>query len=142
MTPMYLSILREVSTSWPLLIVAMSLAGGARLQVLVLEAGRDSWASSNSFYRFVWAVKRGCLSRFALHAFPDRAALALWIRGLDLRNFREGGSPGALSGDERMLDWIVLSVRSGWTPGEVLLWIFPSFEGMLFELAIDELGTA
>ena len=83
-------------------------------------------------------MKRSCVSYSALQAVPDRPALALWIGGLDLCAFREGGSPGAPSGDERMLDWIVLSVRSGWTPMEVLLWIFPSVGGMLFDLATDE----
>jgi hypothetical protein len=66
----------------------------------------------------------------------------MWISGLDLREFIESGSPGAPTGDERMLDWIVLSVRSGWTPKEFLLWIFPSFGGLLFDLAKDEAGSA
>ena len=51
-------------------------------------------------------------------------------------------SPGAPNGDERMLDYIVLLVRSGWSPKEVLLWIFPSFWGMLIDLAKDESGTS
>ncbi len=119
----------------------MSSASGLPLPVFVSEAGRGSWAARNSLYRLVWAVKRSCLSWSALHAIPGWAALALWLGGLDLRDFREGESPGAPTGDERMLDWIVLSVRSGWTPREVLLWIFPSFGGLLFDLAIDESST-
>ena len=116
-----LSIFRGFSTSWPLFIVVTSSAGGLPLPVLGFEAGRGSWASSNSLYRFVWAMKRSCLSHSALQADPGRAALALWIGGLDLRDFREGGSLGAPNGDERTLDWIVVSVRSGWTPMEFLL---------------------
>ena len=122
--------------------MAMSSAGGVPLPILVSKGGRGSWASSNSLYQFVWAVKRSCLSCSALHAVPGWAALALWIDCLGFRDFREGGSPGAPSGDERMLDLIVLLVRSGWTPREVLLWIFPSFLGLLFDMAIDESGTA
>ena len=87
-------------------------------------------------------MKRSCLSYSALHAVHGRPALALWIHGLNLRDFREDGSPSALSGDERMLEWIVLSVRSGWTPREVLLWIFPIFGGVLFDLDIDVSGTS
>jgi len=38
---------------------------------------------------------------------------------------------------EGLLDWLVLSVGSGWTPKEVLVWIFPSFGSMLFDLIRD-----
>ena len=99
-----LSIFRVFSTSWPLLVVPISSASGLLLPVFVSEACRGSWAASNSLYRFVWAVKRSCLSWSALHAVPGRAALALWLGGLDVRDFSEGESPGAPSGDERMLD--------------------------------------
>jgi len=77
------------------------------------------------------------LSQSALHAVPGRAALALWIRGLDLRDFRESGSRVASIDDEGMLDWIVLFVRRGWTPMEVLTCTFPSFGGFLFDIALD-----
>jgi len=56
---------------------------------------------------------------------------------LDLRDFRESGSRVASSDDEGMPDLIVLSVRRGWTPREVLTWIFPVFEGLLFDIALD-----
>ena len=46
-------------------------------------------------------------------------------------------SPDAPSADERMLDWIVASVDSGWTTREVLIWIFPSFGGLLFNMICD-----
>ncbi len=52
-----------------------------------------------------------------------------------------GESPDAPSADERMMDWIVSSVMSGWTPREVMLWIFPRFGGMLFDLVRDESGS-
>ena len=73
----------------------------------------------------------------ALHAVLGRAPLALWINGLDLRDFRESGSRVASIDDEGMLDWIVLSVRRGWTPKEVLTLIFPCFGGLLFDMALD-----
>ena len=96
-----------------------------------------SWSSSVALYRFVWAVRRGCLSRTVLHAVPGRAALALWIVGLDLRDFTESESNVGSPGDDGMLDWIVVSVRRGWTPKEVLLWMFPTFGGLLYDLALD-----
>ena len=86
-------------------------------------------------------MKRYCLSSSVLQAVPGRAALAALLGGLDLRDFGEGESPDAPSGDERMLDCIVLSVKSGWTPREVLLWIFPSFGGLLLNLARDGSGS-
>ena len=89
--------------------VAMGLAGGCPLPVFISEVGPESWASSAALYRFVWAVKRQCLSETVLHAVPGRAAFALWIRGLDLTDFGESGSCVASRDDEGMLDWIVLS---------------------------------
>ena len=91
----------------------MSSAGDLPLPALVSEVGPGSWSSSDTLCRFVWDVKRQCLSQSALHAVLGRAALALWISGLDLRDFRESGSLGASSGDEDMLGWIALSVRRG-----------------------------
>ena len=120
----------------------MSPAGGLPPPDHVAEADRGSLTSSASLYRFVWAVKRCCLSSSVLRAVLGRATLAVWLGGLDLRDFREGESPDAPSNDERMLDWIVLSVKNGWTPKEVMLWIFPSSGGLLFDHAIDESGSA
>jgi hypothetical protein len=115
----------------------MSSAGGLPLPHPSVDDGRGSWSSSAALYRFVWAVKRGCLSQTALLAVPGREALALWIIGLDLREFSDSGSNVFSSGDEEMLDWVVASVRRGWTPREVLLWLFPSFGGLLYDLALD-----
>ncbi len=116
-----LSLLYGFATSLLFLRVAMSSAGGLPLPFNVAEANRGSWTSNASLYRFVWAVKRYCLSSSVLQAVPGRAALAMWLGGMDLRDFGEGESPCAPSGDERMLGRIVLSVKSGWTPKEVLL---------------------
>ena len=77
------------------------------------------------------------MSQSALHAVTGRAALDVWISGLDLRDFSERGSLVASSDDEGMLDWIVMSVRRGWTPKEVLVWIFLCFGGLLFDMALD-----
>ena len=120
----------------------MTSAGDLSLPAPVSEVGPVSWSSSAALCWFVWVVKRDCLPPAALRAVPGRAALALWISGLNLRDFREIGSSGASSDDEGMLDWIVLSVRRGWTPKEVLAWIFPSFGGLLFDLARDAAGSA
>ena len=99
----------------------MSSVGDCSFPHHITEDGPGSWSSSAAMYRFVWAVKRGCLSRTALHAVPGRAAIALWIVGLDLRDFMGSGSNGGSPGDEGMLDWIVVFVRREWTPKEVLL---------------------
>jgi hypothetical protein len=120
----------------------MSSAGGLSLPVHVAKSDQGSWTSGVSLYKVIWAVKRCCMSSSVLHAVPGRAALAMRLGGLDLRDLGEGGSLGAPSGDERIQDWIVLSVRSGWTPNKVLLWVFPCFGGMLFDLARDESGSA
>jgi len=119
----------------------MSPAGVLPLPVQVTKVDRGSWTSGVSLYIIRWAVKRCCLPYSILRVVPDRAALAVWLGGLDLCDFGAGESPGAPSADERMLDWIVSSVKSGWTPREVILWIFPSFGGLLFDLVRDESGS-
>jgi hypothetical protein len=43
-------------------------------------------------------------------------------------------SPNA---DEAMLDWLVTSVRFGWTPQEVMLWFFLAFGDLLFQMISD-----
>ncbi len=91
----------------------MSSAGDWSLPPLITEDGPGSWSSSAALYRFVWVVKRGCISQTALHAVPGRAALALWIGGLDLRDFSDSVSRNGSLGDEGMLDLIVVSVRRG-----------------------------
>ena len=52
----------------------------------------------------------------------------------------EGDSPDVPNADERIPDWVVLSVKSGWTPKEVFLWIFPYFGDMLFDLIKEDVG--
>ena len=115
----------------------MASAGDCPLSVFVSKVGPGSWSSSAALYRFVWDVKRQLLTQSALHAVLGRAALAVWISGLYLRYFCERGSLVASNDDEGMLDWIVMSVRRGWTPKEVLVWIFPYFWGLLFDMALD-----
>ncbi len=56
---------------------------------------------------------------------------------MDLRDFSERESLVSARDDEGILDWIVISVRRGWTPKEVLVWIFPYFGGLLFDMALD-----
>ena len=65
----------------------------------------------------------------------------MWLGELDLRDLGEVESPDAPNADERMLDLIVLSEKSGWTPKEVMLWIFPIFLCLMFDLIRDVCGT-
>ena len=116
---LFLFLLIDLSTSCFIGRSAMATAGGLPLPAPGVETDRRSWAGCVSLYRFVWAVRRRCLSSYVLRAVPGRAALAIWVGGLGLREFRLGAealvSPDTPSGDERMLDRIVASVRSGWT---------------------------
>ena len=48
-----------------------------------------------------------------------------------------GGSASPPSADEAMLDWLVSSVRLGWTPREVMIWFFPDFGDLLFDMISD-----
>ncbi len=66
-----------------------------------------------------------------------RAALAVWIRKLEVSAIgSESGAP-ASSADEAMLDWLVVFERCGWTPREVLAWFFPAFGDLLFHMISD-----
>ena len=74
------------------------------------------------------------MSSSIFQAVPCWSALAVWLGKLDLCNWGEKFLPGVLSADEGMLDWIVLSVENGSTPREVMVWIVPSFVGLLIDL--------
>jgi hypothetical protein len=63
------------------------------------------------------------------------------LRKLDIRVCGESSSLDVPSVDEGMLDWLVLSIRSGWTPKEILVWIFPVFGALLFDLIRDGFGS-
>ena len=115
----------------------MSSTGGVPSPRPSLGGVPGTWSSSAALYRFVWAAKRDCLSQAALLAVLGREALASWVIGLELRDFSDVGSNVSSFGDEDMLDWVVESVRNGWTPREVLLWMFPRFGGLLYDLALD-----
>ena len=93
--------------------MAMGSSGDCPLPVPIVEVGPGSLTSSTALYRFVWVARRLCLFEAALHVVPGRAALALWIGGLEISEFGESGFCVTTSGDERMLDWIMLSVRHG-----------------------------
>ncbi len=71
----------------------------------------------------------------------SRSALSVWLCNLDLCKWDNETPPGMLSADDVMMGWIVSSVGNGSTPGEVLLWIFPSFGGHLFDLVKDGSGS-
>jgi hypothetical protein len=88
---------------------------------------RVPWVSSIALSRFVLAVHLGVGVGSGPLLECCRAALAVWIRKLNISACgSEGGAP-ASSADKAMLDWLVLSGRSGWTPKEVLVWFFPFF---------------
>ena len=67
-----------------------------------------------------------------------RVGLSVWIRKLvDVSaNGSESGAPTP-SADEAMLEWVVLYVRYGWTPKEVMVLFFPPFGDMLFQMISD-----
>ena len=66
-----------------------------------------------------------------------RSALAVWIQKLDVSaNGSKSGVP-ASSADDAMLVWLVVSLRCGWTPREVLIWFFPAFGDLLFKMISD-----
>jgi len=109
--------------------VSMSLPGGA------YGERRVAWTSSISIARFMWAVQYG--SGLGPRAECDRAALAIWLRKLNLSASRAENDLSLLSADEAMLDWLVTSVRLGWTPREVLIWLFPVFGDLLFLVVSD-----
>ena len=114
---LFLFLLFDLSPSCVIGRSTMATAGGLPLPVSGAYIDRGSWAVCVFLYRLVWAVRRCCLSSYLLQAVPGRAALARWVGRLELREFRVGaealGSPDTPSADERMLDWIVASVRSG-----------------------------
>jgi len=85
------------------------------------DGRRVAWTSSVALTRFVWAVKYGDSVGDGPRVSCSRAALAVWIRKLKLVDPRGVDVPTSPSADEAMLDWLVTSVRSGWTPREVLV---------------------
>ncbi len=107
----------------------MSLPGGA------CDERRLLWSSSNSLARFVWAFRLG--SGLGPCTECDRAALAVWFRKLDLSVSRDEKELPPLSADEAMLDWLVSSVRLGWTTREVLNRFFTVFGDLLFRMISD-----
>ncbi len=85
------------------------------------------WTSSIALSRFVWAVQLSVGAGSGPRLGCYRVALAAWIRKLDiLASGSEGGAP-ASNADEAMLDWLVVFVRSNWTPREVLVCFVPRF---------------
>jgi hypothetical protein len=81
------------------------------------ETTLGSWISRLALHKFAWDVRCGGLSPSALQASPARAALFVWVGKLEIQVGGEGGSSGNSSSDEDTLDWLVLSVESGWTRG-------------------------
>jgi len=98
---------------------------------------RVAWTSSVSLTRFVWVIQHG--SGLGPRAECSRAALAVWLRKLDLSTSRAEDDPSPPSAEESMLDWLVASVRLGWTPREVLAWFFTVFGDLLY-LMISDVG--
>jgi len=79
-------------------------------------------------------MRRWGLSSSVLQAVLGRSALAVSLCNLDLCSLVEEVPLSVLNADDRALDWIVTSAENGNTPREVLMWIFPSFGGHLFDL--------
>ena len=98
--------------------------------VLPLGAGsgpRIPWTFLVAMHRYVWAIQLGVGLGSGPRLDCRRAALAVWLRKLDISvGGSESGAPVS-SPDEEMLDWLVASVRKGWNPKEVLICFLPSF---------------
>jgi hypothetical protein len=56
---------------------------------------------------------------------------------LDISTSRVEDDSALPNADESMLDWLVTYVRLGWTPREVMVWFFPVFGDLLFEMISD-----
>ncbi len=98
---------------------------------------RVPWTSSIALSRFVWAVHLGSGVCSGPRLECSRAALSVWKRKMDISaNECETGAP-APRADEALLDCLVVSVRRGWTPMEVLVWFFPVFGSLLFHMISD-----
>ena len=91
-----------------------------------------------SLARFVWAVQHGVVVGDGLRGSCSRAVLAVWIRKLHVASPRGDEVPSSPSVDEAMLDGLVISVRCGWTPREVLIWFFPVFGDLPFHMISDD----
>jgi hypothetical protein len=116
----------------------MSSEGGLPLPLGFEDTTLDSPTSCTPLHKFAWDVKHCGLFPAALQAIPTRAVLSVWVDELEIRARGEEGSLGASSADEDKLDWLVLSVESGWTPRRVLPWLFPDFGFILFNIITSE----
>ncbi len=67
----------------------------------------------------------------------SQATLAVWIRKLSVTILKGDDFPTSSSADEAMLDWLVTFVRSGGTPLAVMVWFFPVFGELLFNMISD-----
>ncbi len=79
-----------------------------------------SWTSCVRLHRLAWTVKRGVLSSTTTQSNPALAALAAWVGDLKVRVGGEREGVLLCSMDEHLLNWVMESVQSGWTPREVL----------------------
>ena len=98
---------------------------------------RVSWTSFVALSRFVWAVQYGARVGDGPRASCSRVAPAVRIRKLKVTSSRGEDFSTSPNADEIMLDWLVTSVRFGWTPREVLVCFFPVFGDILFLLISD-----
>ena len=95
------------------------------------DGRRGSWTASVSLTGFVWVVQHGVVVGGGPRGSCSHVALAVWIRELRISSPRGDEVPFSLSVGDAMLDWLVSSVRCGWTPCEVLIWFFPVFGELL-----------
>ena len=100
------------------------------------DGRRVAWTSFVALTRFVWAVQYGAGMGDGPRASFSRAAMAVWIRKLNVARSRGEGVPTSPSADEALLDWLVTPVRFGWTPREVLVCFFPDYRG---SIVLDDL---
>ena len=101
------------------------------------DGRRVAWTSYVALSGFVWAVQYGARVGDGPRVSCSRAALAVWIRKLNVTSPMGEDFPISPNADEAMLDWLVTSVRFGWTPQEVMLWFFLAFGDLLFQMISD-----
>ncbi len=68
----------------------------------------------------------------------SRAALAVWVRKLHITSPIGDEISYSPIADEALLDWLVTSVRGGWTPRDVLTWFSPVFGDLLFHMISED----
>ena len=104
-----------------------------RLSGRALLGPEVPWTACVALTRFVWSVRRMSADVLGKQS-SEFVALAAWILRLDLPM---SAYVTPVTRDEALLTWIVRSVWNGWIPVGVLVWHFPNFGSLLFEMVME-----